>query len=300
MVDYLTDYEHSLPNNIICGPAQQISIMYSKINIYNGDNNHPLQRYWFLLKNVKIIEYNNNYVKIALSNSIPDKKFIEYINNLDNGIHKMICDLLKLNLCKQISYSNDKYSPISLTLNKFFECIMFDENNRKITKLTKDKYINHTLSILIELSDIIVGDDKYWINYTAKQLKVNKSICNQKSIFELITESTTKTIIDPSPPLPAPQLAQNRVPPVPPAHNHIPTQNYVNIGKKNVGAPVRKFIISINDLQDQINKMRNSKLHKEEEKMRTQVENMKKEIIQFKNNQEVVSDKYKSIVESLN
>lgn len=316
MADYLTNYEHSLPNNIICGPIQPISIIYYKLNIYNGENNHPLQKFWFLLKDVKITEYNNNYIKIALSNSPSDKKFIEYINNLDDNIHKMICDLFKINFCKQISYISDKYSPILFILNNFSECILFDQNCQKIMKFTNE-HINHTLSILVELSDIIIGDDKYWINYTPKQLKINKSICDQKSIFEIITEehnTVSKHIINP-------QLVSNIIPIniIPPIPSTTPNQKQKNINIdhndiKNYEIttdipitapvhkeiPVKKFVISVNDLKNQINKMRNKKLQKEEEKMNILVDNMKKEITQFKNNQQIISDKYKLMVESIN
>lgn len=304
MIDYLTNYEYSLPNNIIHGPLQNISITYSKINVYNGDGNNPLQKFWFLLKNIKIVEYTEKYIKIALSNSESDKKFVQYIDQLDFKIHQMICDISGIEVDKRISYSNDKYSPVLFHLNNIANCVVFDENN-KITQLTKSNICDYTMSVLIELSDIMIGDNDYWVNYTVKQLKLNPTIDCHKSIFELIDESdANKKILNihniPNVP--------NLPPPIPPEPFIVPSfqqnrpdnKSQINSGyKKNEDNQRSRIIISVDDLKNQIKKMQNKKLLKEEENMKYRLEDYRKEIEQFKDNQKFVSDKYKSIVETI-
>lgn len=324
MSDHLTNYESPLPNNIICGTPQKISVMYSEINIYNGNSNHPLQKYWFILKSVKIVEYSReNNITIALSNSDSDKNFIKYIDKLDNDIYDMVCELWDEKFDKKNSYSNKKYSPVLLNLNDFSNCVIFNEKNKRIKELIANDYQKYTVSILIELSNIMIGDSQYWIKYSAKQLKLNSIVLNNKSIFDLITEESdttniqsTNQMIIPLPP-PLPFLLNNN------NNNHnISTNNTVNTNTNNninttnttttninnasrdgnnVIKSKLKFVVSVNDLKDQINKIRNKKSFRdEEESMRIQIKNMENEMEQFKNNQKITSEKYKAIVESIN
>jgi hypothetical protein len=338
MLDSLVDYESSLPNKIICGNTRNISIMYSIINVYNGDNHNPLQKYWFILDNVKVVELGGNYIKIALSNSAKDRKFIDYINKLDNSIHKMICDIWKINFNKQVSYASGKYSPVILTLNDLSRCTTFGENN-EMEYLDEGEYTDRSLSLLIELTDIMVGDSNYWVNYTVKQLKLNPTFKSDKSIFELIKgsdkipdsvpDSTPNSalngalngvpnkvsdresnfnssknlgiiddeLIPSAPPLEdnVSHSVPNRAPRVPRTIPHTICNN-IKIDESEVP----KFIVSMDDLKSQINKMRSKKLLKDEEFMRAQIESMQEEILKFKRNHNIVSDRYKSIAESIN
>ena len=283
MSDYLTNYDKT-PQNIICGEIKKISITYCKFEIYNGDLNHPMHKYWFLLKNVKIIEQKEDYIKIAIANN--DCFFTNYINALDEIIHKMICEMWESEYEKTKSLVTNKYSPITLKLNSFMKCSKYDEDNNRIENLTN--YSNKTYSILIELSDIMIGDSKYWCDYTVKQLKINKS--NEKSIFELLEESKIVT---------PPQMIQPIIPIVQHTHTHTQHIERKNTPKKPKLDEKPCFELSVNVLNDQINKMKIKKMQKEEEHMRVKIGNMLNEVKTFKHKNKKDSEKFKAIVASI-
>lgn len=208
MLDRLTDYMVGLPKNITCSDSIPISVTYSKIYFYNSDVDHPLQKYWFYLKNVKIIDKNPKSIKIVLSNSKSDKKFIEYIDKLDTEIFKILQTKNQSYNNIKKSYSAKEFHPHILALNAekatIFDADLAQENKNNVrqysingyntidsTKMYRTKpldydYMNEfTVSVLIELSDIIMNESDYWINYSVKQMKIKKDPVNY-SIFDVM------------------------------------------------------------------------------------------------------------------
>jgi len=288
-MEYLTNYETCTPDNLIYGSLQKISVVYSKMDIYNADNENPLQKYWFLLKNVKVIEFNDNSMKIALSNSLSNKKFIDYIKKLDKCVHGMISELFDHKYELQSSYYIKKYQPIIFTL-KCGSCQIYDENNNLCEELKdlKTKIRDRHCSILIELTDLMFCDDSYWINYSAKQLKINNNPFQNKSIFEMIDTSQYVTSVPPAPPAPPLSPTQSSIP-IAPSSPSIPlNRSIATTEQKN---PV-KFIISVNDLKEQINKMRKKP---KENDIDSKMKVIRDEIKTFNINNKAISKRYKEI-----
>lgn len=311
-MEYLTKYEENTPDNIVCGDVQKVSIIYSKLNIFNADTQYPLQKFWFLLRNIKIVKQCGTQIEIALSNS--NNKFINYLDKLDDAIHKMMCDKFQINFKKYKSHIHEKYSPIILSLNSM-TCVVFDENNDVIKyNFGTIAYESHvTLSILVELTDIIIGEDDYWINYTAKQLKFNSTFSTtKKSIFSVVDDQISNEDIEKPEFLPRlknidPNLSPTNaiIPDAPPLTPIIFGKGgKINSNKKNKinrnnikksDTSTTPFVVSVNDLTDQINKMRNKKQIKEEELMDNQIEKMMNEIKQFRDKQKIINDTYEAI-----
>lgn len=182
--------------HISCSDIHQISPTYNKTCIYNLDVNHPLQKFWFFLKEVKIIGKKQKSIDIVLSNSISDKKFIEYINNLDDKINKIINKKKKhnTNFSVKKSYSVKELFPYIFNFN-IINAQFFDESNKSIQYSEINFCENTTGSILIELSDILISDDEYWINYSIKQMKIKKHIFTE-SIFDMLDDIHNSPILN--------------------------------------------------------------------------------------------------------
>ncbi|AYV83553.1 MAG: hypothetical protein Hyperionvirus8_37 [Hyperionvirus sp.] len=290
-MEYLTNYEDRSPENIVCSDILNVTILYSKIHIFNGDTQYPLQKFWFLLPNIKIIKQTRTQIEIALPNT--NNKFIDYLDKLDAAVHQMMCDKFKFNFKKYISHRHEKYAPIILSLDSMTS-VFFDENNEIIkNNFSTIKYESHvTLSILIELSDIIIGENDYWINYTAKQLKFNSTFSTtKKSIFSVVDDQISNEdsieCLDTN-------ISPKGIPDAPPLTPMVFGKKSSN-GKSKAKKLVAPFVVSVDDLTDQINKMRNKKQQKDEEQMDNQIEKMMNEIKQFRDKQKKITDTYEAI-----
>lgn len=289
----LANYKE-LIKNISYSDLLPVSITFSKLNVYNSDISFPLQKFWFYLKQTKIIKSNNTSIQIVLSNSEDDKKFLEYIDNLDKLIYdyvKTIHENVK-NLEQKKSYTKKQHLNIFLLnvnkKNTFIDHDYIDNNN----------YIQNeddTVSVLIELSHITINEDSYWINYSCKQMKVIK---NNINIDELdndngthstnfpLNQMTTPTSI-PIPPI-IPNLSKNTI-----IHNPIQT-----IPKQEIR---RNFSISLNDLNNQIKKIADKKINRINENINIQEDMQNKmsaifdEMKQFKIKKQQLDDKFNEI-----
>lgn len=219
MLDRLTNYINNEPNNITCSDLIPLSITYNKVYFYNSDVEQPLQKYWFYLKNVKVIEKNSKSLKIVLSNSKEDKKFIEYIDKLDIEIYNFLQKKYVLNdKNMKKSYDTKDFHPNIFTLD-CTNITIHDEDNVKNKNKYKNKNKNcfnydymdgYTISIIIELSDIIINDSEYWINYSIRQMKIKKDIIND-SIFDMIESNieSNKNMFDVKFDIPKPPTLPN-------------------------------------------------------------------------------------------
>ena len=173
-------------DHISCSDPHQISVTFSKIYIYNLDVNCPLQKFWFFLKETKIIEKKLKSVDVVLSNSRSDKKFIEYIDNLDEKIYRILNKKFNLTVGIKKSYFKKDFFPHRFNFS--INCAqIFDDYNKPLEynsiKFTDDI----TESILVELSDILISENDYWINYSIKQMKIKKDVFNEP-IFDLLSD----------------------------------------------------------------------------------------------------------------
>ena len=288
MCDCLTDYGKSSPNNITCSNIKNISVTYSEIEIYNGDNPNPLQKYLFLINNVKVVSQGKNYIKIALSGT-SHRNFLYYIDKLDNCIHSIVSELWGKNFNKVKSYECKKYSPIIITLNNFANCLVYSAKGVKIPNCNDyDK-----ISVLIELANVMVGDE-YWINYNVKQIKIMEDVSDHTSIFDLVNgnndnnnESVNKVQLV-TETVSIPQAPTQSIP-----SSTVPLPVAPSLKSESKSSFLPKFIVSTDDIKEQLLKMRERKLDKCNQEMTQKVNNMKNDIIAFKHSNKIIDQKYK-------
>ena len=305
MAEYLTDV-HTSPNNILCGPTQKISVLYSRINVYNADVEAPLQKYWFLLGRVKIVERGHNNFRIALGNAESDAKFLQYLDRLDDRLHGVLEEVLETPLEKQVSYSRKVYSPITLFLGDH-NCVVFDENNERIIvdPAWRRREKESTFSILVELSDVTIGDGSYWINYSARQLRRNADLDLTKCLVPSggvrrggracgeRGERGERGGVASVPTAPG-------VPGIP-APSNVPNAPKMDADDAERTGSEAPFKVSVNDLKDQILKMRTKRerILRDEEMMDTRVKTMVEDIKKFKRDGRIIDDRYKNLVASV-
>jgi hypothetical protein len=245
----ITDFQKELKKEILYNEPVYISPTYSKLSLYNPDINFPLQKFWFHLTQVKI--YNNNKkntdIEIILSNSEMDKNFIEYIDILDIKI----CDVIKKmknnkKLQKKKSYVKKTNLPPILNLKvPISGTKIFDEDNNNINITDIDISNNDiTVAVIIELSDILITDDDYWINYTIKQMKIKN---HNENLFDVL-ENNNNFIKKENNYI---NYNTNNKPQIKLSNNNINNNNNTN--------KIAPFIVSTNDILNQLNKMKEKK-----------------------------------------
>ena len=179
-MNLVTDYTQDKPN-IYIYEHKRIS-SYINVHIFNGNNTYPLQKYLFLLQNVKIIDLTNKTGKLVIANTKQDTDFINYLDSLNDMLQEILKEQYKTNFIKTMCYTKQKHFPITLNINTD-NVLYFDNNNNQINKEQFDVTLN--LSVLLEIDKIILNNNTYWINFLAKQIKITTLYDLSKSIFEI-------------------------------------------------------------------------------------------------------------------
>ena len=263
-MELITDYTQDKPNIYICEHKRIYS--YINVHIFNGNIKYPLQKYLFLLKNVKIIDLTNKTGKLVLANTKQYTDFISYLDGLNDMLQTILTESYKTNFIKTTCYTKQKYFPITLNINTD-NVLYFDNNNNKITK---DQLDMSNLSILLEIDKIILNTNTYWINFLAKQIKITTLYDLSKSIFEITP--TLDTPVSPSllfiPPAPLNYIPQINKPLG--LDNKLDNILNTNIKIKktdnepNTNNKPDKLCLSPDILQEQLFKMKNKKIGYEE------------------------------------
>lgn len=228
------------------------SSSFSKLYIYNGYISYPLQKYWFTLTDVKIIDIGNSDLKFVISEKNTNhSKFLSYIDKLDKKIYELLITMYPSLNKEQPSYVRNKNFPPIFTMNRLNSNI-FDDNgkqsNSKILKIDHDL----TVSVFFELSDVTIWPSVYKNHYNIKQIKTK---CNKinTSIFD-----DKNTIID-SP------ILSNKLPPSNTIVNCDPVPNIPKplIPKQTLGKtkqpPFMQFCVTPDALNEQIQKIKDKK-----------------------------------------
>ena len=295
MFNRLTDYENSNPENISCSNIKAFSATFNKIQVYNSDVKCPLQKFWFYLNGgcVKIFEKNERKIKIAIMND----KFISYIDLLDQKINELLSDVTDKKLKYKKSYIKKNYFPHTLTLD-IKDPIIYDENSEKIDikKFYNQNYDDTTVSILIELSDILIDNDvnEYWINYSVKQIKIDKDILSE-SIHDI--NNQTPNILSNIPPPVPPVLPQiiSTLSSLPKSDNKVKS----SVSNHNKNTKDTSFVVSVNDIAKQLELMKKKKSDRDnsdfDTKMKQTLVLINDEIKTFNINKNQLDDQFNKI-----
>jgi hypothetical protein len=129
---------------------------YSLINFYNCDVSDPMQKFWLLIPNSKLIKIVNNELIITISNN--DTKIINYMKKLDEIIEEKLQNIVSKNI--DLSYSlvtNKNHDPM-LLLKTNINTKYSDSNNNQtnLNNFTK----NSKVKLLIELESVIIENNK--------------------------------------------------------------------------------------------------------------------------------------------
>jgi hypothetical protein len=263
MIDEYVTNINIIPDKIQFDDPKPSGITYYKLSVYNPLIKHPLQKFWFHLPKVKIINIQNkNNISIALSNNTTDDKIINYITEIELLINKYL--MLKLNKTKyniQSSFiiKDDYATQMCISVNN--NTTIFDENDNDshVSYLKTNTYI----SCLIELSEILMDNTQGWIIWSILQIKILPAINFKTSLFSKINDTSNQEhkIINHSI-CAAPPLDSS------PSQDTRPLSSIVkyisNIDRNNTNEPTNKstgkLMISTAALLDQINKLKKNKI----------------------------------------
>src|ERR1700744_5963278 len=262
--DLLSDIDKPLENLLFDNP-ESLGLSHYKFSIYNPYINNPLQKFWFFIKKVKIINKDTNNITIAFSNSNDDNKFIKYILSIESKIIKFVNNINQ-NI-KSINKSIDVRENFPPTMK-----LKFGTNTPVFNTMDyDDKYNLHTgsyIALFVEINDIIVTKLESWIIWKILQIKILEEIDFSKSLFSFgslvnnknVTEnidSHTDIIVPSAPPCPEPVT------------NTISSPKKLVILSKSNKKPSEPMRISIsqNDLLSQIKKLKTVVLTDESKSM---------------------------------
>ena len=147
---------------------------FNKFNIYNPNIFIPMQKFWFYIENVRIVDNINTkkYVEIALSENI-HKSIINYIDNLEIEIEKYIKLINpKYTFIKSVQKTTSFYPLIKIKIP--LSTIIYDSNDEIINNLHK----NDSINLYMELSNIWINKFTHnsWSSFESIQIKKNKII----------------------------------------------------------------------------------------------------------------------------
>ena len=218
--------------NITFDSIESTGVTFNKINIYNPDKILPLQKFWFFLENIRVIDINNNYIDFALSPvNINNNNFITFVNKLEDKINSWMLDIFdKHSFTKSIINSTNFFPKLKIKLTP--SCSIYDNDNNHINSVNKNDIVN----IYIELSNIWINNEtnKIWCSYQILEMQKNNISFKIESFFK---KDIKQPSIIPSPPPILPNLPNL---PILPTH-----------ANKSI-----RMEISKDDLINQINKLK--------------------------------------------
>lgn len=177
---FLTDYNKNLPIDILYDDLIGIGMTYYKLNIYNKNINHPMQKFWFLIPKAKVSEINDNSIKITLSYSENDNNFIKIIKNIEDNVKNHINDIMSINIIRSALKNRSKFYPeLSVKLNK--KTKIFDSKGN-IIPLS----INSIVSLYIELSEVLINENDFYSTtiFNTLQVKVLDNLDFSQTLFD--------------------------------------------------------------------------------------------------------------------
>ena len=184
--------DHSKKNtNITCGCMKNIGLTYHEIDIYNDDLQYPLHKYFFLLKNLKIVHRHRSSLKIVLGNTQENTNFVEYVDDLENKIEtylKKNCNDESKTIFPKKTFKKEEYYPYTFEIDTtdmkvYTNSSLLDNNNTNsnVFSYIDDVYRNSeqivksddvTISMILEISKVMFDNKNFWFVYSAKIMKI--------------------------------------------------------------------------------------------------------------------------------
>ena len=236
MGEYITDISKKLDNIQVCGVNDNTDMLYSKIYIYNPHLDEPLHKFWFHIKNAKIV--NNKSAEIVISNNENDTKVIEYIDSIVDKIKEHF----KQNIIVNTSIEKTENYPSRMHINNT-KTIYFDENEIETdsNKFVKGK----SITCIIELSELLVNGNELWIKWNLLQVKILNDIDLKKPMFKPQSKPVILSV-----PTPPPIMIDYETPVIITKQNTQSVQQYDN---------TKRLVLSADLLKEQINKLKKKK-----------------------------------------
>lgn len=181
------DIKSHSPNNFTLTETKNSQLLYNNWNVYNDDSDIPMQKYMFLLKNVKVLNNTNNILNIIMtSNNDMNKKIYEFMVQLEKQIGIKLKDLQ----CRSNIHKIKSNITMCLYSKKM---IVFNEAHEEqhISQIDSGK----TVSIIIKLSQIVCEESEYIPIWKVVQVKLHNDK-TKTCMFEQF-ESESKIPIPP-------------------------------------------------------------------------------------------------------
>lgn len=190
--EYLTDYQKHDLEKIYYDGIKSHGYSYYKIDFYNAEIKHPLQKYWLFIPSVKIYDKTYNTLELSLSHNLIS--LCSFVESLEDKIKEIIYHESKKELTMKSCLRKPAHLPPSLSVNLNKKSFIFDEDN----KLTDNNYLksDQTISLYIELSEVWLGPVYFGFNWNILQCKVCKIIDFTTSLFGMIEDETDSTFTD--------------------------------------------------------------------------------------------------------
>lgn len=169
MENIVTDVIRNNPNNISIVDEKEEHYVCKIMNIYNSDSVIPMQKFSFVLNNVKILSHMNSLLNISISLNEP----------MNNKIYKFIMELEK-NIGMQ---NNLKHYKTNFSCSKQIVTICLYSKNMVIYDRDNNRIKNNELdfgkfvSVMIELSKVICNNSTYTPIWNVTQIKLHETHC---------------------------------------------------------------------------------------------------------------------------
>ena len=179
--DYLVDYEKcTVINNIEYSSIENVNPFLKKIKFYNPDVTEPLHKFWFYIKNAKLIKKSSMTLHIALSNK--ETKLIECMNSLDEKISEILHKKNeKYNIRPSLTLSPNYPPVITLGVESTSKC--YDTDNNLIDYLGIRN--GATVHTFIEFESVTIGSGECTKKWKVLQIKENKTLDMSLNFFEI-------------------------------------------------------------------------------------------------------------------
>jgi hypothetical protein len=242
LVNYNTEIK-----DIHYSKIEHINFFTKKIKFYNPDiEDEVLQKFWYSIDNVKIIENNDNNIVIVFPHKKTD--LIKSINNLDT-ITENVINELKPDIKNKIGSS--------IILTKNFPPQMTLNIDKKIKEKLNDFSEDTKFSIYIEFDNIIISNScsRKW-----KVLEIDKMVENIM-VENIMVENNMNLLkiplAPPAPPAPPPKITLPLPQPLNlPFLRKVSEHNLSPIKKKEVDLEQGFRPPSVNDLLGSITKLK--------------------------------------------
>lgn len=181
----LTNVLTNNPVNFTIENSKNARYLCDIVNVYNNDSDIPLQKYVFLIKNVRVVNIQKKLMTISLTlNNPQNKKIYDFIDTLERSIGAKINN----KECKSNISINTSIVNICLYFKSY---VVYDENNIDQPQYTLKT--NSLVSIIIKLSQVSCENNTYIPIWKLLQVKLHSNP-EKKCMFDIQSAKTVSTL----------------------------------------------------------------------------------------------------------